>query len=329
MERTVHSVEDVLADDAFLAWYFREPSQKADDWDQWMIQHPESQLLVKEAIQWMDRRPREISPLPDQTAKALAATRTRIPVSVKKSHRIGWRMTAAAASVLVLVLAGWLILPLMKSSQSKPQSWVTGFGQQSRVRLSDGTSIHLNANSELKAAANWKKGEDRELWLSGEAFFEVAKLENKERLTVHTDAGDVIVTGTAFNVKARNNHSIISLKEGSVRLANSNGQELAMRPGDHVDMGPLDIRRFGATMESLLAWQRQKLEFDDSPLDRFVQDIENYYGKKTIVKGSVPADFRITGILSNESLPELLKAFEMATGWEASLQNDQVIFVVH
>lgn len=329
MERTVHSVEDVLADDAFLAWYFREPSQKADDWDQWMIQHPESQLLVKEAIQWMDRRPREINPLPEQTAKALAATRTRIPVSVKKSHRIGWRMTAAAASVLVLILAGWLILPLIKPSQSRQQSWVTGFGEQSRIRLSDGTSIHLNANSELRAAAAWKNGEDRELWLSGEAFFEVAKLGNKERLTVHTNAGDVIVTGTAFNVKARNDHSIVSLTEGSVLLTNSSGQELAMRPGDHVDMSQVEMRLFGATMESLLAWQQQKLEFDESTLDRFVQDIENYYGKKSIINGSVPADFRLTGILSNESLPELLKAFEMATGWEASLQNDQVIFVVH
>ncbi len=79
--------------------------------------------------------------------------------------------------------------------------WVenhTPQGKRSRMVLADGSIVHLNAGSTIRYPASFDR--KREVYLSGEAFFEVVKNPSRPFL-IHLDNGTVKVLGTSFNVK--------------------------------------------------------------------------------------------------------------------------------
>ena len=205
----------------------------------------------------------------------------------------------------------------------------TGFGKKREIRLSDGTSVLLNANTQLRGKKEWKEGEDRVLWLSGEAFFQVKHLSQNERLLIHTSEGTIVVTGTAFNVHARGDSSVVFLTEGQVLLQTGDTPEVTLQPGDRASILPHQIQRRNGDWNRLLAWKDGLLELDHVSIAEFAAEIEATYGKKVKVEGIVPPDFRLSGILPNNDLQELLHTFEQASNWSTRQEKDQVIFVVH
>src|ERR1043166_3391835 len=124
----------------------------------------------------------------------------------------------------------------------------------------------LNANSKAELSEDWKDGKDREVWLHGEAFFKVTKTPHRSRFIVHTDNLDVILTGTQFNVLHRDGKTAVLLTEGHVIIRTKDGKELAMNPGDYVEMGDQMVERKQAKEENILAWKENKLAFDNTPL---------------------------------------------------------------
>jgi len=75
---------------------------------------------------------------------------------------------------------------------------ITAKGQKSQIILSDGTRVWLNAETVLKYPAAFNE-DQREVYLEGEAFFEVQKKENMIPFIVKTDDIDIEVLGTCFN----------------------------------------------------------------------------------------------------------------------------------
>ncbi|RYZ26433.1 MAG: hypothetical protein EOO10_15555 [Chitinophagaceae bacterium] len=148
-----------------------------------------------------------------------------------KNHRTKWWMSAAAA--VLLLITGAIFWNNSKKSQLKLN---TAFGQIASHKLPDGSEVMLNANSKLAMNESWKGGEDREVWLEGEAFFHVKKTSAKDRFIVHTNGADIIVTGTQFNVVNREGESNVLLKEGSVTLKTKEGQLIKMLPGDFISL---------------------------------------------------------------------------------------------
>src|SRR5690606_22071977 len=88
-------------------------------------------------------------------------------------------------------------------------------GQKSVMLLEDGTKVWLNADSKLTYSRNFAQGDLREVFLDGEAFFEVVSNPQKP-FVVHTSALNIKVLGTSFNVKSYSDDSRIetTLVEG-------------------------------------------------------------------------------------------------------------------
>src|SRR5690625_7747302 len=80
-----------------------------------------------------------------------------------------------------------------------PTHFTTGESEQKQIRLSDGTSIRFNSNTELIVSGNFADS-SREVWLDGEGYFEVAH-HPQNPFTIHTDIAEVEVLGTSFNVR--------------------------------------------------------------------------------------------------------------------------------
>lgn len=108
-------------------------------------------------------------------------------------------------------------------------------GQKSQIILSDGTKVWLNSETKIRYPGRFSKVQ-RDVYLTGEAFFEVSK-NGSRPFVVHTPELDVKVVGTKFNIKAYEDEQQIatSLFEGKVSLvwhdATSSGEvQKAMEP---------------------------------------------------------------------------------------------------
>ncbi len=319
-------MEDILADEDFLAWYFNANEEQAMKWEQWLAKNPQQQSLVTEAIEFMDSfSGKELSANVSQTEEELRLLNNRIneletPVVRMNSSRKKWWMSAAAA---ILILAG--TFTLLKTNSSKPILNTT-YGQVSSNKLPDGSTMILNANSTAKLSKGWEKGKDREVWLNGEAFFKITKTPEKSRFIVHTGDVDIIVTGTQFNVMHRDSKTIVLLTEGSVILRTSDGKELAMKPGDYVEMGNKVVERKEKKEENVLAWKGSKMAFDNTSLEEIAQIITNHYGIKVTLADTELMTKSLTGIMPNNNLEVLLKAIEMGTDIIITRTDEEIIF---
>jgi ferric-dicitrate binding protein FerR (iron transport regulator) len=185
----------------------------------------------------------------------------------------------------------------------------------------------MNADSKLTFSPGWKDGKDREVWLTGEAFFHVAKTPLRSRFIVHLNHFDVIVTGTQFNAVNRGQKANVMLKEGSVILHTDQGKELKMAPGDFVEFRNAGLQKKPVRSDSVLAWREHKLIFYGTPLRKLIEVIEEDYGVKVVTKGDSVAEKKIYGILSNDSLDVLLEALKATGDFAVERQLDDTIII--
>lgn len=332
--------EDLLSDESFLAWYFK--TGKADDskWDQWMAGNPERTLLVKQAVDLLQVTLLRESPVPtEQVQKAETRLLDRLVEDITRpevrpevrgdlrplySFRRRSRMVAAA--VLLILATGLLITVRHRDSQ---QEWKMEYGQIGRRQLPDGTVVTLNAHSQLRYRNDWAAVADREVWMSGEAFFQVSKTPTKSRFIVHADHFDVIVTGTKFNVVSRPDAENVLLKEGSVTLRLTGGKEMNMQPGDFVALRDTLLQKKNVQPDSVMAWQEQKLIFDKTPLRDLVTILNNQYGVHVRLEGRSLGDSTISGILPDNNLDILLQMLKATSDFDVLREGDQITIRAH
>lgn len=305
-----NSIEEVIANELFLAWYFKTDDLREKQWEHWLLQHPEYHAMAQEAAQWMkDMNIRE-KPLPAAQVEAaharLGQALDKAPVIEMHSARKRWWIPAAAA--VLLLVAGILYW----TSQSGRQCLDSKYGTISAYRLPDGSMVTLNANSNIKLDKDWKTGGDREVWLDGEAFFKVQKTPAHDRFVVHTKTMDIIVTGTQFNAISRDEESSVLLTEGSVTVRTKEGKEMHMTPGDFVRIENNTPSKQPVDQERVLAWKQSKLDFEKTPMTEVAKIITRHYGVKVNLDKTISTK-TISGIVPNDNLDVLIRALE-ATG---------------
>lgn len=286
------SVRDFLDDESFRAWVDGNHQKSTFDWEYWVAQHPEKHQLVESAILILEGPEISFEELPvdskmvraewEKLRTALERRRLRAAAgatrSVESKPLRPWlkplRIAASIALILSLSLMTWEwgINPVVEHQ--------TPYGQQLSLLLADSTRVDLNANSTLR----YRKQNPRKVWLDGEAFFHVKKKPmTDENFRVITDDLTVEVLGTSFNVVENDDKTEVVLAEGSIKLDLNReaDSELYMEPGDLVTFSS----RTGApaTKEKIKAasrtsWKDGILQFEDVPLFRVMQRIEDIYG---------------------------------------------------
>jgi ferric-dicitrate binding protein FerR (iron transport regulator) len=327
MIKQFQTVEDVVADESFLSWYYRESEERIHEWESWLSENPDQQPLVQEAIDFMDQVSLKEMPVSvAETEQKLAALHERInenaaPVVRMRSSRKRWWIAAAAAVLLIAASVTYFTW-----STSCCSSIDTTYGEVRSNALPDGSTMILNANSNATLSKDWEEGNDREVWLNGEAFFKVAKTPQKSRFIVHAGEMDVIVTGTQFNVMNRDGKTTVLLTEGSVILRTKDGKEMAMKPGDFVEIDRQLVERKLVKEENVLAWKENRLAFDNTSLKEAAQMISYHYGVKITLEDNV-SNAPLTGIMANNNLDDLLKAIEAVADVKVTRTNTgEIIF---
>jgi transmembrane sensor len=307
--REFNSIEEVLADEQFQAWYYKRDESEAKQWTTWLKDHPQYTLLVNEAISVMDdMQLREKNVSKEQTEKAWVKLQIAIKDEgmVLPHKRRAWWIPAAAAILLLLVGFG------LWSAGNKKKEVESDYGKVVEYTLPDGSHVTLNSNSKVLVNSQWKNT-DREIWLKGEAFFKVQKMPSKSKFVVHAQNMDIIVTGTKFNVISRDDESSILLTEGSVTLRTKDGKEVYMKPGDFVKVENDNFSKQAVDNEAVLAWKQLKISFENTTMSNVAKTISTHYGVKVQLSNKAMEKKTISGIMPNDNLDILINALE-ATG---------------
>lgn len=213
------------------------------------------------------------------------------------------------------------------SDASKPLQWATLVvppTKDYKVKLDDGTTVWLNATSSLRFPFRFDPSK-REVYLTGEAYFEVAK-NTKVPFVVHTNYADIQVHGTSFNVSAYENEAFsASLVEGAVSAIKENKQ-VPLRPGQEVfsKSGGLEVRSFDP---ELLSWRSGTYYFHRKPLAEIAQVLVRWYDVKIDWKSAEISKQMFTGeIDKSQSLEVVLSNLQLTSGIHSKLEKGILTF---
>ncbi len=174
--------------------------------------------------------------------------------------------------------------------------------------LSDGTKVFLNSASSLKYPVAFI-GDDRQVEITGEAYFEVAK-DAKRKFSVTGNGVTTEVLGTHFNMNTYQDEefSQITLLEGSIRVA-QNDNSVIVKPGDQaiVREGKININN-KVDLSRVMAWKEGVFNFQQMDFSSVMRQISRWYDVNVIYPKGIPA-LEIGGeIQKTLPLSEMLEA---------------------
>ena len=190
-------------------------------------------------------------------------------------------------------------------------------GSRMHFELGDGTKVWLNHGSKLKYPYRFE-GENRRVFLTGEAYFEVAH-NAKVPFIVGTNYLDVKATGTVFNVCAYvgDDHIETTLVEGKIILYESetNREIKALSPGECLTYS---ARENGYTLDSgnsekNTAWKDGLLVFKNERVEDVAKKLARWYNVEVEIANEKVNEFTFTATFMDEPLPQVLELMTLAS----------------
>lgn len=207
------------------------------------------------------------------------------------------------------------------------------YGKQFSLSLPDGTKIHLNAGSSIKFPNKFLNVGNREVFLIGEAFFDVAK-DSLRPFIVNTEGPSIRVFGTKFNVSAYPNEPNINtvLVEGSVGISQK-GKSLDNKNISFLDPGYMaSWKRSNAEFSykavdtyNYTAWTKGKIVFNHIPFRDIIKKLERHYNVKIINQNQELDKELFTASFDIETIEEVLNAFDKSYPINFIRVKDQII----
>ena len=204
-------------------------------------------------------------------------------------------------------------------------------GKKFQIELSDGTLVHLNAGSSLRYPVNFLSDGPRQVFLSGEAYFDVAKSESNPFI-VNVDELDVKVLGTQFNVSAYGEDEFIDvvLVEGAVGL-NKKDQLQA----DPVKLSPGQKGSYKQASEGIevnevntslyTSWMQGHLVFRDLTFNNILKKLERHYNVEIINSNEVLGNEVFNARFDDVAIEEVLGYFNDIHSIDFRIEKNKVI----
>lgn len=185
-------------------------------------------------------------------------------------------------------------------------------GGQFKVTLPDGTMVWLNAASSIRYPTTFL-GRERRVEMSGEAYFEVAKNEEKPFKVSANGKAEVKVLGTHFNVDAYPEEGIIktTLLEGAVSMSTPANPPVLLKPGQQAAAGQAEIKIVNdANIDQVMAWRYGLFNFDRSNLQSVMNELSRWYDVDVRYEGQIPSRIFRGKIKRDLSLTQVLEVLQ-------------------
>jgi ferric-dicitrate binding protein FerR (iron transport regulator) len=281
--------------------------------EEWSRQHPDA---MNEFMRiWQQVPSGEFTPDVEQ---ALRKVHHRMD-SRKRNHtrRILMWVSSAAAVVLLLSIIG--IRSWNTSGGDRGPAGAlslllqTDAGETLEHVLSDGSKVRLNRLSSIHYPEAFE-GDVREIYLEGEAFFEIVPDADKPFI-IRANRTVTRVVGTSFGVRAVKGEDevVVTVSTGIINLsAEGKADRIEVKQGEQGVCNPEQhkLERNTNPDPNALAWKTKLLVFRQTPLTQVARAIENVYRTKILVDSSV-SDIRLTSTFDRLSLEEVMQIIEM------------------
>lgn len=237
-----------------------------------------------------------------------------------------WRAAAAISATLVLSILLWKKVFHNKDLSATDNLVVFNTNNENAsLMLPDSSWVWLNANSSIEYAADFKQ--NREVYLRGEAFFDVRKKQTKN-FVVKTEHFSIQVKGTRFNVRAYDpKEQKATLEEGEIELTVKGIDEAySLHPGDQISINKeerkITLKKVKPTNFS--AWKEDKLVFDNASLEEIVAKLENRYQVKISVDSAIAQRERLTMTIEQEPIEDILEMIQLSSMLRYKIENNQI-----
>ncbi|TYP98161.1 FecR family protein [Tenacibaculum adriaticum] len=257
-----------------------------------------------------------------ETAKNRFFNTVRTP---KKQKSSTWKNVFKYAAIIVVIISGAYTYQQL-SKNTNQVIVTTSFGELKKIDLSDGSTVWLNASSQL----SYNVKTPRTLYLEGEAFFEVAK-DKAHPFTVSTsDHIKVKALGTSFNVKSYLENPITetTLLTGKVEVTSDKHfeEKILMIPNDKVTFfrNSNEVVKFNMLKsEEDIAWREGKIQFKNKPFKEIANDFYIQFHVKITFENKQIANSKFTGLF-NKTTPvnEILEILKISKDFNYHLNTE-------
>lgn len=274
------------------------------------------------------------TPSEEELNEVLNHIHNQINLNGKKSKASKIRHLFMGVSKIAAILIIGVIIGLFVNYFRKTEPvYYTSYaplGSVSQMLLPDNTMVYLNAGSKLKYVFN-SDSDLREVYLEGEAWFDVEKNENK-KFVVHTSYYDVNVLGTEFNVKAYPEDDLVSttLEGGSIQITSTDQFKIqnnqVLKPGEQliydkkdnkIELRKVNTRRY-------TSWKENKLIFIDMSLKELIVLLERKYGVDIKIDDKSLLDLHYDGTLRNETIIEVLEILQETLPIHYNIEDQEI-----
>ena len=263
----------------------------------------------------------------------------------------------AVASILLLVPENAEKENLLSKNEIVAEREIkTQFGSKTSKVLPDGTKVWLNSGSKLSYSGTFK-GPKREVYLEGEAYFDVTK-DAAHPFIVHTSSIDIRVLGTAFNVKAYNTDPTIeaTLIHGLIevtKLNKPNEPKVILKPHEKLIFDRFadkivdeQIAKGNVSQQKLVkpaliitqvaknniadsaiietSWVYNRLSFEDEKFDDIAVKMERWFNVKININNEKIKGYKLTGSFENETVEEALKELQYLVAFSYKITGKNI-----
>lgn len=350
-----NELEQLIQNDKFIRWVIAPDASSDQYWQSWQNEYYSRKELVEEAKQivlsiYRSEAANTVNPTDDIIRQSWQKinNQTQNPEVSKPVRTFRWYKYAAAAAVIIAVAITWVKLgsaiapenqtvPEPQTVQTKSEIVISNNESRDKIiNLPDGSRIILAKSSAITYNRLFNN-DIREIFLSGEAFFEVAKDATRP---FYVYSGNVVtkVLGTSFRIvsDSKTDKVTVAVKTGKVTVFRKNKEQedkdkYILKPSEqlvfeNVKTNPLkQIVANKALIENNLPAVTQ-FDFESASLPSILEALSKHYSVEIVNSNSRPEPCLVTASLSEGSLYDKLNFLHKVTGIEYYIKN-QVIYV--
>lgn len=359
------SVEDFVWDDFFRQWTLSPTPETEALWDDWIDANPEMLEKIEQAkaivlslrLHEAEIDDAEINQVVKQTVGRIAETSeepARTSRRLVPAFSIPWMQFAA--SVAFIMLLGWAVYSVMIKREEKPQlgqqdsmtersgsltEKVNSTSQTMELALSDGSKISLAPKGRIRYPERFD-GERREVFLEGEAFFDIAR-DPGHPFLVYANGLVTKVLGTSFRIKAYggSREVTVEVRTGKVsvfaqsdphlkeKVADKQLQGVVLTPNQKIIYARNEVKMVKTLVEKpeivVAKEEIPQFEFEDTPASDVFNTIARAYGIDILYDEALLKDCPLTARLDNQTLHDKLSIICKAVESSYEIVDGQVI----
>ncbi|MHB8208839.1 FecR family protein [Mucilaginibacter sp.] len=267
------------------------------------------------------------------------------PLSQKRD-----KIWTVAASIIMLLSVGIYTLSHHNKISSNQQILAAQYGKRIHAVLPDGSSVWLNSGSSIKYANNLIVNGKRDVLLTGEGYFDI-KHDAKHPFIVHAGKLNIVVLGTAFDVKAYTGDKYIetTLIRGKVEILNDSkpDSKIVLYPNEKVsitnqnEVKEVKIVNTATVADSVSAekntpptlpdeniietsWVNNSLSFRKQGFTGLAKQLERWYNVEIVFDNDTYSSKQFTGTFKNQDINEVMRALQFTQPFHYVITNNQI-----